>query len=136
MIGLLLSLVMAIVCILLHFEALMLVQRLRERMDGHRTVMIAMWMILLTVHVLQVWLFAIAYVLGCHWQLGELVEVDGFLDYVYFSAIVYTTVGFGDIVPTGDLRMLAACEGLVGLCLIAWSATATFGIFSRWSDGR
>ena len=99
-------------------------------------VLMAMWSVLLAAHVVQVWLFAVAYVLGCRWQLGELVEVNGFLDYVYFSAIVYTTVGFGDIVPTGDLRMIAASEGLVGLCLIAWSATATFGIFSRWTDGR
>ena len=72
MIGLLMSLVMALVCILVHFEALMVVQRIRDRMDGHRTVMIAMWTVLLSVHVLQVWLFAVAYVLGCQWQLGEL----------------------------------------------------------------
>jgi len=48
------------------------------------------------------------------------------LDYGYFSAVVYTTLGFGDLVPAPGIQILAGSEALVGLCLIAWSAAITF----------
>lgn len=45
---------------------------------------------------------------------------------MYFSAITYTTVGFGDFVPTGPVRFLAGTEALTGFLLITWSASFTF----------
>ena len=33
------------------------------------------------------------------------------------------TVGFGDIVPTGPLRLLAGMEALTGFVLITWTAS-------------
>lgn len=39
---------------------------------------------------------------GGEQQLGAL----GLLDSVYLSAITYTTVGFGDVVPVGPIRFL------------------------------
>ncbi|MEM9882591.1 MAG: potassium channel family protein, partial [Planctomycetota bacterium] len=55
----------------------------------------------------------------------------GFGDAVYFSAAVYTTVGFGDITPVGHLRLLVGIEALTGLMLVAWSASFTFLVSSR-----
>ncbi len=40
--------------------------------------------------------------------------------------MVYTTVGFGDLVPAGALRMVSSTEALSGLALITWSASFTF----------
>ena len=41
-------------------------------------------------------------------------------DAVYFSGVVYFTVGFGEIVPTGDVaRVLALCEAAVGVLTTA-----------------
>ncbi len=48
------------------------------------------------------------------------------VDSVYYSAMVYTTVGFGDMVPSGGLRLITATEALVGLSLITWSASFTY----------
>ena len=56
----------------------------------------------------------------------------GFLDFVYFSAITYTTVGFGDYVPTGPIRFLAGTEALTGFLLITWSASFTFLEMQRY----
>lgn len=53
-------------------------------------------------------------------------EMDGRLDFGYFSAVVYTTVGFGEIVPRGPVRGLTGAEGITGLTLITWSASFTF----------
>ncbi len=46
--------------------------------------------------------------------------------YMYFSIETYTSLGFGDIYPTGELRMLAGFEVLTGLLLIGWSASFVF----------
>jgi hypothetical protein len=50
----------------------------------------------------------------------------GLLDAVYFSAVTYSTVGYGDMVPLGPIRFLAGTQSLVGLVLITWSASFTF----------
>jgi ion channel len=43
--------------------------------------------------------------------------VDGFFTALYFSAVTATSVGYGDIVPTGLTRLLAIAEGVAGLIL-------------------
>ena len=84
---------------------------------------------LLLAHVLEIVIFALGYMLIQHEiGLGHITGMDdGDLpDFIYFSSVVYTTVGFGDLIPVGTLRMLSAAEGLAGLALITWSASFTF----------
>ncbi len=77
-------------------------------------------------HVLEIWLFAFAYYFiqaSDSWG-GFAGSFNGTLvDCVYYSAITYTTLGFGDITPVGNIRLLTAMEALLGLILIAWTAT-------------
>lgn len=55
---------------------------------------------------------------------------------LYFSAETYTSLGYGDVVPSGELRLLAGVEALNGLLLIGWSASYTFIAMERfWKDG-
>ena len=57
----------------------------------------------------------------CGWLSGNF---NGTLtDAAYFSFTTYTTLGFGDIEPTGHLRFLAGIESLTGLVLITWTAS-------------
>lgn len=51
---------------------------------------------------------------------------------VYFSAETYTTLGFGDLTPTGPLRLIAGVESLNGLLLIGWSASYTYLAMERF----
>ena len=45
------------------------------------------------------------------------------------------SLGYGDVVPSGDLRLLAGMEALNGLLLIGWSASYTFIAMERfWKD--
>ena len=54
---------------------------------------------------------------------------------LYFSAETYTSLGFGDIIPTGAARLLAGGEALNGLLLIGWSASYTYISMERfWCD--
>jgi len=51
---------------------------------------------------------------------------------VYFSAVTYSTVGFGDVIPTGPLRFLVGTEALTGFVLITWSASFTYLEMQRY----
>lgn len=89
----------------------------------------------LLAHAVEIWLFALAYYLmhkAEGW--GELTgNFNGSLmDCVYFSFTVFSTVGFGDIVPMGDLRYLTGIESLTGLVLITWSACFLFFEMQRY----
>ena len=80
----------------------------------------------LTAHVVEVWLFAFAYYfMDQSGRYGELTgNYDGgIMDASYFSFTTYTSLGFGDIVPLGDIRFLVGLEALTGLVLITWTAS-------------
>ncbi len=82
---------------------------------------------LLLAHVVEIWLFACGYWLATSLGFGgfEPTLTDSF-DMAYYSAMVYTTVGFGDLIPTGGLRMITSGEAVTGLSLITWSASFAF----------
>lgn len=86
---------------------------------------------------MEILIFAAAY-RGLHTLgLGELKGLDNhqLFSYFYYSAVVYTTLGFGDIIPLGPLKILTAMEGLIGLGFITWSASFTFLEMQRyWQD--
>lgn len=49
----------------------------------------------------------------------------------YFSAVTYATIGYGDIVPPENWRLLAAMEGLTGILMCTWSGGFFFAVVSR-----
>jgi Ion channel len=60
-----------------------------------------------------------------------------FLTALYFSMVVLATLGFGDIVPTGEwLRLLVPMEGLVGFGLITAGISWFLSIFPALSRRR
>jgi len=81
-------------------------------------------------HTIEVWLFAgVYYLLSIETDSGFADESRrAFLDYLYFSTETYTSLGFGDArLLTDDLRLLAGIEAMIGLVLLAW--TASFNYF-------
>ncbi len=96
---------------------------------------------LLSTHFVQVFIFAIAHFAIEH-MYGERVgrlssAADGSLmESIYFSGVVFSTLGFGDIVPEGPLRLLVTVESIAGLMLIAWSATMTYSVLEREHTSR
>ncbi|MFY0646602.1 MAG: two pore domain potassium channel family protein [Sulfitobacter geojensis] len=55
--------------------------------------------------------------------------VDRF-DYVYFSAVTFTTLGYGDITPSGASRIVALVEALLGYLV---TPIITGQILWQWS---
>ncbi len=80
-------------------------------------------------HLLQIAIFALAF-----WLLRDKFGMGGFggafedslTSFLYFSSETYTTLGFGDIYPTGPLRLICGIESLLGLLMISWTATFTY----------
>lgn len=66
--------------------------------------------------------------------LGSLAGGGGatLLNCLYFSAETYSSLGFGDLIPTGATRMLAGTEALNGLLLIGWSASFVYIAMERF----
>ena len=85
-------------------------------------------------HLLEIFVFAIGlFFLSRSDDYGELVGSTNldFLDHFYYSAVTYTSLGFGDITHYGLLRLVAAVEALTGLVLIAWTASFTFLVMQQ-----
>lgn len=90
-------------------------------------------------HTLQIVLYGIAFYLLTRWfQDGAVLGSAGTaLDsMIYFSAETFTSLGFGDLTPSGPIRLLVGLEALNGLLLIGWSASFTYICMERfWADG-
>jgi len=49
---------------------------------------------------------------------------NGGIDYLYFSMVTFTTLGYGDLKPLGYMRLVASSEAIVGMILIAYFVVA------------
>ena len=54
--------------------------------------------------------------------------------YAYFSAVTYTTTGYGDIVLPPDWRLVGGVEALTGILMCGWSTGFFFAVVIRLSD--
>lgn len=140
-----LSIALVICCVLVHYEALRLLTALLVRLKAlHRVRILALILGLLAAHVVEVWIYALAYgAVDGHTLFGTLKHTvqptdAAWLDYVYFSFVTFTTVGYGDFVPTGPIRFIAATEALNGWVLLGWSVSFTFLEMQRFwrTDGK
>jgi hypothetical protein len=125
-------------CVLLHYEVLNFLSRWLVRLEGQRRrrVVFAIFGVL-PAHVAEIWIFGVAYALlaispafGTAHGIGP-----SLLDYVYISAMTFTTVGMSDAYMSGPIRFVCGNEALTGLVLITWSASFTFLEMERfWRD--
>lgn len=121
---------LVIACVVIHYETLyQLAKRLPVvHVSPRRRVLLGVLIILLA-HIAEIWLFALGYFAMIHLPgFGTLSgNIDlSLLDCSYFSFTTYTTLGFGDIEPSGYLRFLTGIESLTGLVMITWTASFLF----------
>ena len=116
-------------CVIGHYEALNACNRYLPLLSKKRRprVLILIFVVLIA-HVAEIWLFGFGYELLTRQGLGTVggLRPLDLPNLVYFSAVTYTTVAFGDAVPLGALRFLAGLEALTGFVMITWSASYTF----------
>ncbi len=126
-----LSVFLCSISTLLHYECLKLLNDFlpRAALIKNRAKVLAALGGAMISHISQIVLFAGAYFLlrdkfglggfGGHFK-------DAFSSFLYFSAETYTTLGMGDIYPSGSLRMVTGTEALTGLLMLSWTASFTY----------
>lgn len=136
---LLVTFVAVMFSVLVHYEAFLRLSVLMKHMHILPRFRIVFGAVgALIAHVIEIWIFAIGYFFlvqtrGNGSLVGEFSGAIG--DFVYYSFATYTSLGFGDIIPFGDLRFLTGMEALTGLVLIAWTASFMFVQMQKlWKD--
>jgi hypothetical protein len=121
---------------LMHYEVLSLLTRLLERLRWHGRVKLVFAVVGCFVgHGIEILLYGLGYWLlvapGGHGTLGGS-AAPTLATAFYFSAETYTSLGFGDVVPAGAVRLLAGIETLNGLLLIGWSGSFLYLEMERY----
>ncbi|GGK50101.1 potassium channel family protein [Salinarimonas ramus] len=136
-----LAIAAALVCatVLIHYEILRRASWAIPRLRLRRQIrVVAVIGAVLVAHLVEITLYALAYwAMHDHAGLGRLegALTGGFADFLYFSLTSYTTLGVGDLYPTGPMRLLSGIEALNGLVLIGWSASYTYLAMEEfWAD--
>ena len=87
-------------------------------------------LLLLFSHILHVSLFAFLYLIYINkygFKLGFVdMEDYSFMNIFYFSSSIYTTLGIGDIYPKSMMKLIASIQSILGLVMIALTASAIF----------
>ncbi len=140
--ALLITILLVTTTSVIHFHVLRTCSRLvmGEHLRVKRPMLVVIGAIFIA-HLLEVYLYALGYLALEIWlDSGSLVgagETDRMFDLFYFSIASYTTLGIGDIVPQGPMRLLTGIESLHGLVLIAWSSSFTYLMMQRvWGKGK
>lgn len=98
----------------------------RFRHDRPLRIVISTAIVLITLHLIEILVWALAYVLVLPGD--ELATMESAL---YFSAVTFTTLGYGDITLSSDWRLLSGFEAIDGILLIGWTTAFLFAILQR-----
>ncbi len=123
------------VCVVIHGLGMILGLRwlghLRPSGHHHHFGLVAMfWTLvrvvfgLLVLHLLQILVWAACY----HWS-GCF---NDFATSFYYSATSYSTVGYGDVIPPANWRVLGAIEAVTGILMFGWSTGVLFSVVNHF----
>ena len=117
-------------CVAIHAMGLIAVFRWMKRPRAHGAgdfwppawtlIRIASWVVFL--HLMQILVWAFMYA----WR-GAMAD---FTTAAYFSAVTYTTTGYGDLVLPEEWRLVGGVEALTGILMCGLSTGMFFAVFS------
>lgn len=131
-VALLVAFLMVVLTVAIHFLGVSLLLRPLRRtppQGAPASALRQMTMTLLVVlgliglHALEVWVYAALYL-----ALGEFQTLESAL---YFSAVSFSTAGFGDIVMESPWRIISSIESINGFVLIGWSTAVLVTVTAR-----
>ena len=144
LLAIIVSLSLVVITFMFHYQSLLwlsIAMRKKGKINTRFHVLMIV-MALFVTHLIEIAIYGLAYI-GSSSYLG-LGEFTGAIStspmtYLYYSGVIYTTLGLGDIQPVGHLRFITATEALNGFLLITWSASFTFIAMMRlwqWDTDR
>jgi len=90
------------------------------------TVMMATAFVLMLAHMLEVFVWSIGYVLTKAAPEGA--------NLVYFAFVNYTTLGYGDVLPRPEWRLLGPMTAMNGILMFGWSTALIFEVLMKTID--
>jgi hypothetical protein len=122
------------ICVVIHAAGLTWpLRRLRRQAIVRRAwpstwlfIRVAGWIVLL--HLIEITVWALFYVSS-----GAMPGVQSAL---YFSAVTYTTTGYGDLVLPREWQLVGAVEALTGILMSGWSTGFFFAVVSRMFEAN
>jgi ion channel len=123
----------------IHFIALRTISTLHTRWHIPKDAMVVLSVCgVFLAHTIEISCYAATYywlvnVMGIGSLVGPI--SNSFMDYFYYSTVMYTSLGIGDLSPSEHLRIISGLEVLNGLVLIGWSTSFTFLTMRRfWTE--
>jgi hypothetical protein len=52
-------------------------------------------------------------------------------DLLYFAGVTFTTIGYGDVVPVAEWKLLAPITAMNGVLLFGWSTAVIFEVLHK-----
>ncbi len=89
-------------------------------------VRIAGWVVLIHLVEIAVWAFL-------YFEAGAMPDLQSAF---YFSAVTYTTTGYGDLILPREWRLVGGVEALTGILMCGWSTGFFFAVVSRMHPGQ
>jgi len=105
-----------VITVMIHYEGLHYFTNwmTRNRLKPRFRIVVLIYGLLL-LHALEIFIFGVAL-----WWLGQMpgygtllsTQISSLGDFVYFSSTVYSTLCFGDLVPTGPILFMSGMESI------------------------
>jgi hypothetical protein len=86
-------------------------------------VMIVTVLVLMIAHIAEVLLWSLTYLIVDAAPPGA--------NLIYFAFVNYTTLGYGDVVPVADWKLLGPMTAMNGVLLFGWSTAVIFEVLRR-----
>lgn len=132
------SLVLVLLSVGIHYEALSLASAVVAWVRISRRMRVVLGLLIaLAAHVVEVMVFAAGWAVLIASGISRLSSPESDAGtIIYFSFSTYSSLGYGDIVPVANARILAGIESLTGLVMIAWTASFTYLEMSMYWEAR
>jgi hypothetical protein len=96
----------------------------RELMKAVLVSALTAWMFLAIV--IEAWIWALVYL-----QIPLITTLPDLQTAFYFSMVTFTTLGYGDVVLTGNWRTLASIQAANGMIVFGWTTALIFVFIQR-----
>lgn len=129
---LLVGIVASTICIAIHAAVMTAIVRVAPgiagRLIARPTLLLIMTMvgtvvILMFAHMIEVAVWALTYAI--------VDAAPGEADVLYFAFVNYTTLGYGDVLPTTGWRLLGPATAMCGILLFGWSTAVIFEVLRK-----
>lgn len=118
-----------------HYQAIRLLDRYARRALHPYPALLVVIGALVTVHLVEIGAYAILFMLaGGPLGLGTFEGSSSAspMGFFYNAAEAYASLGYGDVYPTGDMRLIASIAPLNGILLLSWSGSFLFSLVEDW----